>query len=479
MKQTRLRIAPGWYAVAGAICIAALVAGWDWRLKQAPHAGYRPEAAVVTAYCEDFPVFLRRLAETPAYAAVRAEAHRPLKEVELAVRLAAGVRPAPLRLEAWLGGQVLAARGEGRWGVCVRPGLFLRVAHGLNRLLSQESDAGGAFRFSCKDGRPPVYYAWRDGFLIASPWAAYVREAMAGPPHQLDPELSGAPEVLWLAWARPAPGALGIDPAGAVGLSGKVAIGLPEASGALLFSDAWEEPPLLMASAHRPKNLLALAAPLWSAVQSSGYAAPVKMLAGVAAAAWPQDALPAQWAGNVVECAFVLFDIDGGAGLPVPEAALALRRGEVAGEALEAHPLWPLALGAVPYAWGGHAGVIAPFWGEQWSLCLSKKGDFWLAASQEPLMARLLARGASGAPLDADVALLFNWTKAGAVLKELARRGADLGLIARPDHFDAPTPLLSLARALEGLGALRLTGRSHAGHLDFEGHLAVAPGRTQ
>src|SRR5690606_898799 len=57
------------------------------------------------------------------------------------------------------------------------------------------------------------------------------------------------------------------------------------------------------------------------------------------------------------------------------------------------HPRSPLLALTSPTEreWSGSRGVLAPVWGEAVTLCLAPRGDAWVAATTEPIMAQLMA----------------------------------------------------------------------------------------
>jgi hypothetical protein len=155
--------------------LLALIAAWavDAHLKGGDQAGYVPENVQWVAYSLRFGNVLGGVMRTPAFRNFNKQWPMPYNEACVYVRLTTGVRPTPIRWNTWLGKKGIVFGTEKGVGWCVRPGLLLRAADGLNRLFNTPA-APGVFRYG------PYFYSWRDGFLLFSTTQDIVKAAATG-----------------------------------------------------------------------------------------------------------------------------------------------------------------------------------------------------------------------------------------------------------------------------------------------------------
>lgn len=447
------RVARGWYALLAALLAYCVLSSIDQHFKRAPHAGFRPDGASCTAYTSDLPRAWSALERIPAAKAIQEELPYWTHQAELAVRLATGIRPEPERWRVWFGTQVLASVKDGQWGLCVHPGLLLRAAHGLNRLFSAASD-DGLYTYR------GLHYAWRDHFLVASPWPEYVRAALRAAPCA-DTGSETRPDGISLTWSAPYPGDALILPEES-GLRGHLALQTPHAKEALRLPNAWPGTPLITLSARN----LDIPRALWDRFSSTPAAVRLQQYAGPLLRAWSFPALPEAWDTALSELSFALYNIDLSENTPLPEMALALR---APSSAYTAHPLEAILANDHPiaYAWDTHPGQILPILGEKFSLCLAGGEGLWLTTTQEPLMARLLGH-LSLSPANASTATLrLDCAKTGDVIANLLRRAAALELLPGMDPRDLEHEWIPFTRAFSRLGHFTFDASSDGGKLLF------------
>jgi hypothetical protein len=244
----------------------------------------------------------------------------------------------------------------------------------------------------------------------------------------------------------------------------------------------WPQAPLLTVSASRPEDLLCLARFLFDGVERlEGVSLPVEQIEDSLRAAWKLDALDNEWDASVDETAFVLLDVDTSETTPVPEASLVLR---ARNPVVAPHPLKPLIPKghAIPYEWEGRAGLIAPWLGEKWSLCIAADGRDWIAATQERIMPTIMAAQRNGSAHHADLVVEVDWPRLAEVSENLVRTMAQNELLPRLDADDATEKVLPFMQAIASLGTMRLEGVAGKECLQLSGYLAKArppdsPGR--
>jgi hypothetical protein len=226
----------------------------------------------------------------------------------------------------------------------------------------------------------------------------------------------------------------------------------------LLDGSSWKDLASVLAAADTALN----AVPGWQRFHNA---------VATVAHCWALDALPPNWDQPVDECGLALMGIDAET-TPVPALALVLRCPR---PMRESHPLtaWGACTDTLPYEWAGRSGLIVPLLSEQFALCLAGYGNDWYAATQEPLMARLLGRLEPGEAVDADVAVRIDWRPIGGFAETLLRRAAEFDLIPRRGLNDVEYEFVPLARLVSQLGTLEVLGRADKGGIAFEGYLVM------
>jgi hypothetical protein len=469
-RLRRWRSAHPWAPLIGVLAGLGLLFWADARMKAAPFDGYCPDDAAWVAAAEDIASFYANVYQSDTGRVALEELKQPISDLELAIRKLTGVRPTPLRCWAWMGQRFLAASAPEGVGFAVHPGVLMRSVHVFRRVFSRTGVQDGLYAFG------PLFYAWRDGFLIVSASPEYVAASLRAVPSDLEAS-KGRDDVRILHRAKDLT-VLHLHNRDELPVSGSIAASLTHRTTPLTLADPWPEPPLCAVSVSRWKDIPVLAGFAWKCVQPllrDGDAADA--VAAVADAAdriltkWNVPALPEGWDRDVDECALAFCDADLDEMTPVPEAALVLR---TAGPTHGAHPLAPLFQDAepAPAEWNAQPGTRCPWLGEKLTACLCSYDRDWLFATNEPAMDRLAGHVREGGALEADAALRVNWRKAGKCVETVLRKAAEYELIPRMNANDVDQRWMPYIRTLSRLGTLRLEGNLQDGRLLFRGNLA-------
>lgn len=462
---------PAWLVFFSALALA-LAAGYvDQRLKAAPHPGFTPESVTWRLSAEDFPAFWAEAARTPEGKEIAAHAGRYMSELALRVRLAAGIRPTPERWRVWMGPALLAGAGEEGAGLCVRPGLVMRAAHGVNRLAGGRDGDGSLYRFGA------FHYAWRDGFLIVADSAAYVEASLAAPPYE---STLAEPRAATLTWTAAPSGSLTWNADSGWPFQGEIALPLAEGTTPLTLPGT---PPFALEEQAADAPVLAMA---WrDAAPAAAWASALAELTGLADAwreldpdwrahfltSWDLADATRDWPGTAGELGVLAYAPLWQDGLPAPRAAVMLRGG--AASASPPLRLWE-APSSIAYAWGPHEGWMRPYLGSALTACAAAAQGDWIMTTQEPLMARLLAarRGESRAAPDsagADAVLRVDLRKLAQALRAALLEAASRGWLPRMDARAAEHAYLPALEALGSLGRLEAEGHAHGTGTRFMG----------
>lgn len=452
------------------IALLAAMALFDAHLKSSLTEGYCPTGPRWIIASGNFGLFWKGIVRSDVMSQVRREAGRPFKEFELAVHRATGIRPTPLRWRIWMGNRFLAAGAEEGVGFCVRPGLLLRGVHLIRRFVFGARAEHGIYQFD------QFFYAWRKGFLVVAASPEYVAATLAAAQPPLEP--SQAPDEIRIHWLGKRQALLRVRGAEGIPVEGWLHAAVHRRSQPLTLADPWPETPLFSIAVSKWEDFQTLYTVLDEMVHGNRSWGFLTAFGETAWTRWGFGALPAGWERAVDQCAFALLNVDTSEVLPIPEAALVLRAKRIT---RTPHPLRPLipAIDAVPAEWQGQAGLIAPLLGEKLALCLARAGPDWFAASQEPVMARLLGMLRDSDEIDADLALRMDWRKLGAALEKLARQAHAMELIPSHGTHSLSEKLLPLARAGAGLGTLQVNGCMEGDRLYFDGFLALQGRRLQ
>ncbi len=471
MESTRhkRRLARGWYALLLAALLYVAATAADRHLKRAPHAGYLPPRMELTAYAPDLSHFWRQVQGLQTARVVSDALPRQVHHLELAVRKATGVRPTPARCRVWLGEQVLAGLRGGEWAVCFKPGLLMRGADALMRLVGAAAPEGAAYRYG------GLYYAWRDEFLIAASVPELVAEALAAP--EPAPRHDGVlQDAVRFAWRDGPRGWAVLRAATGLPVEGALAIKMPRRGGELRLAGVFGEEALVSVGAQHPGDIRRIAEALAAGRLETPARREAIAFCRRVWRAWALPSAPEQWDAALEECAVACTRVSMAGAAPVPELAAAFRTGAGA----DRHPLAWLTDGMhhFPYVWGERAGLIAPLWQGQLAACLTGEAPYWYAASREPAMDALLANLAREPAMRADLLLRARWEPVGLAAARLLQHAGALELVPGMGPRDVQDTLLPFTAALGQLGALELRARFTAEEVEFSGVLTRGAGEA-
>ncbi len=466
-SPAKRRIARGWWWLLAAFVGYLALGVVDQELKYPPHPGYVPAGAAWTAAAPDFPHAWRSALAAPWCGPIREKAFRQLHAAELAVREATGIRPTPARWRVWMGPNLWVGVKDGVWGLCVRPGLLMRAAHAVNRLFSHANNGDSVYVFG------DFHYAWRDGFLVASPSLQYVSEALVAPPCVIQ-GAETALDGVTVGWKGTVTGWALFRP-DSPQVQGACFVPVRTDGEGLELGCAWPDPPLFSIATQASLPFLT---PLWALIRDRVAEADVVACLPYLPDLWAAMAFPPVSLEVVQEAAIAFYLNDANPGWPVPEIAAALKTTDP--PPTGKHPLAPLfSEEGIPYAWGDRPGWILPLWGEPFAVCAAASGPYWLAASRESRMARIIAGPMRDIAPGRVAAVHADWMQISGAIQTLLRRGAALGLIPRRNARDAESELIPLARIPEKWGTLCIDFHDGGDELRFVGDIARTPEAAQ
>ncbi len=452
----------GWRALLATLVLLGCCAWLDTRIKaQAVTGGYCPDNASWVVVTQDFGTLWRRASQTTAVERLCEEWPRPLSSVELAIRKATGIRPTPARWRLWMGDRLLVAGSDHGSGLCVYPGILIRMGHWAHRATLRADGRDGIFAFG------DLHYAWRSGFLIASRSRDYVAACLDAQPPQL-PATDSRDEIRLL-WRGEQEGEFCVRPEDGFPIEGRMRTSITDRTTPLSLTDAWPEPPLFAVAATSTGDLGNLFAFLEQPFSDTAAWQEILRIAPVIRRQWGLEPLPEAWdEGMIGQCGFALLDVDASQWLPAPELALVLRGTQ---PAAGPHPLQPMfsRFHGVSYEWQGQPGRFEAVLGGGFSACLGHSGRDWIVTNNEPAMDALVGRLASGPATQADLTVRVRWEAVGAAAESLAGQMAALELLGRQNSRDVWLPM---ARGTSRIGVLELDGYAEEGWVRFHGFLA-------
>lgn len=459
-------------ALGGCVLLALvtgfLLAAWvDHSWKQPPHAGYIPADAAWAVVAPDLPEFWRLAEDTPWGRSFRETTAPRLDEARRTLRRAIGFHPTPMQWRAWMGPNLWAGSLDGAWGICVRPGFLMHARHALHRLRRGAENAESIYAAG------GVYYAWREGFLIVSASRQYVENALRAEPYSMTGPMT-AYDGITFCWKGAAPG---------WALFRTVS---PQVQGALL-SPAWVPSRGLELAGTWPGGALCSIAmqmppdsfaPLWAVLRGYPWAESLSEFQPFAARLLEHIHWPPAHSEGLREAAVALYLDDNHPAWPVPEIAAAFRTAAPPPEG--AHPLQVSdTLEAMPHAWGERSGWILPIWGEAFTLCTAASGPYWVAATRESCMARVIGSPPLESAPRRVAVVRADWAQISNAIQILLRRGAVWRVIPQYNARDAENEIMPLLRVLAQWGALRVDCYAAGNTLRFLGDLAIAGGAEE
>jgi hypothetical protein len=356
----------------------------------------------------------------------------------------------------------------------VRPGLLLRAAHAL----AGQPVAGEEKLFQYGG----LFYAWREGFVIFSPFAAYVHRCLAVEKNEiltLSDELD-IHTVYTLCYTKQGDQVL---------FNGSIQAtkdlpfeGVVLSTGAqtqtehppLTLSDAWPNRPLISMTFRRSRE--------WDNIVDRSFDGDFlpESLRG------PMLAVLDRWSGGGAlledrnfpegEYSLALTAVDTESFIPLPEMALIMRSDADTGGK---HPFGFLLDGeGMAYEWDGLAGQTRPWLGEKLTMALAGEGKLWYLSSRETLMPQILGRLEEGVPVQADMVLCMDWRKSSDLARSLLRQAGLAELIPHMNRFDVEDQLLPFATALSNLKQLSMLVREDDGFWEVEGYLSNSTGEN-
>jgi hypothetical protein len=425
----RRRIVKG-LALLAAVAALAVGVRIDATLKRPAGPGYVPENAQWVAAARDFPAFWAGLRASDSYERLSENWH-PLRDFELQTRFATGIRPTPARWRLWLGRAILAGGYGGEYGLCARPGVLLRVAHALHAPFGKAGD--GIYRFRS------LYYAWRDGFLIASHSEDYVRRCLEAPPRRINAPKTA--DELRIEWSKPLRARVDLRGADGIPVRGSVRGAATNRDAPLTLAGVAGPEALVQASGSRPSDVMAL----WDLFQ--------RALDGMPVGSEARRLLPEPGAASMPNPQ-----------APVDEAACAVLAPTQEGR-VRFETLWflkPGSAGAVGL--GAVEGAVT-----------AETGTGIVVAGSPELAERFAAQELpEAADVKADLSLRVNWEPAAAAAEQHIRQLAEAGAFPKRDPQEVEMDFVPPLRGLGALGTLTLTGRVEGQAILFEGHLAEA-----
>lgn len=456
-----------WLVLLSLPLALALLASWDLRLKSGPDTAILPAGCVWTIAAPDFPLFWARLAQSRPGLAFQDAFPMRVHAAELDVRLATGVRPTPGRWRAWMGSKFAAGYFEGAAGICVRPGLLLRTAGWFARVLGRSTEENGIFCYG------EYCYAWRDGLLIVSESAGFIRAALESAPVTA-PRLE--PAELEIAWPGEQGGKLRIRAEDGLPVSGSVPGTLTARTEGLTLTSTLPGTSLFSVATTKPSEAFQLFGAVWAAARpychsaAPGFTVLAERLSSHLERAWQWDRLGRAWDFPIAEFAFALTGISRESTLPVPVVAAVFRPVR---SGPGAHPLMPLLGGEAPllYEWNGAPGWARSMLGREWTLCLASMPKVWIAASQEREMRRITGDLIDGPAREADLVLRADWARAAPEVAALLSEAADYELLPEMNARDAAPWIDACKQFLGAAGVTTLDAWARGGRLEFRGWL--------
>ena len=494
-SHKRLRFVKRWWPILGVMVILVLLSVLDRTLKYGPHFGYCPADSSWTLRSPHVVRWWRSFEETDAGVVLHEDLPDYFSAIALSFRHATGIRPTPIRVEAWLGHQVLLGGQGGRWGVCVRPGILLHAGLWFHRsLLGGVEDAGIAkfYLGETASGAPTsFYYGWRDGFLVVSPWREYVRGSLDAPA-PMDDDLRTVDDGLTLAWLGPPSGTVSVRPEDGLPCRGRLGMAFATENSIRTIPEGLADSSLVFFAGVDGDVLKSLWKQFLPWFVSRDIEERAVAMREFIFERWGGGGSADEWVALCKDAMVALVDVEVSERLPVPEIAVVLPGGtnvssadgrvsvEGSGFDVREHPLQALLVdgGTIPYAWNTTEGAMMPLLGDKVSLSFAREGGYWLAASQERVMSTVLYHLDSTVRVRWGTSVGVNWEKVASLAVGLRRGGA--GPVWRDDAWTRGRGYSweALARTVQRLGVLRLSGHLEEGDTVFQGFVTRGAGES-
>ena len=438
-KRVRRRVLLA--AAAALFCFLTLALDQHYRHSELP--GFCPASATWFVGSADFPGFWSAWRQLPEVVAAREALAGPLGGAGIAFRKAFHV---PLTPACWnfLLGRRLMAAGDGQDVVlCFRPGLPLRVADRLRSGFGMFSRAPKRFG--------PLYYQWRDGFLLVSASETFLLVAQG---NGVTPSsLASLGQGMTLAWTQPVRGSLVCEP-DALHAWGRLDTKMTASRAPLRFADAWPVPPLVSLGAKKPGEVVRLVEQVCEPLEDGPLFQAISPAVETLTHAWTTTTSgELAWPNKEMTLALLAMQLDD-AGMPVPVlGALAEDTAKPSAAERFQNRYGPV----IPHGWDAYSGWILPWWGERFSICVAQDNTLWMASSQEPALAGM-AGHVSPVRSPGHIAFRMDCARLAPVLESLLGAAARDELLPRCSEEDVATFWAPYCRALGALKAFRLDG---------------------
>ena len=448
------------------MAILAAIAWLDARIKsQAPLRGYCPSTAEAVLYSADFGTFWGSALDTKPVQRIRAEWRGAGSGIELHLRKLTGIRPTPARWRLWMGERFLSAKTPSAFGVCTYPGLLMRGVSKLHGLVRDPIDASGVRAYG------DVYFAWRDGFLIASQDPDYVRAALESDPVEMKPDASPLAVVFE---SRVAPiVSLELMASDEFPIRGQIPSTVSARSAPMTLPSAWSTPPIAACSASAWHDIASLLTVADEALAHSAHWNDIRAAGSELMTTWNLSPPPATWQDERLDhCSLLLTGFDITSTVAYPELAFVVRSTLPAAGAHPLEGVLPAEIEGIPYEWGGYPGMLYPMTGSQWAPCLGHQGRDWLGTSRERVMRSLVANMDEGPPIDADFTIQVDWEQVASALQRILMNVEDLELFPEMNADEVRSNLVPIAKSIRHLGRTVILGTHVDGTNTLNGLLA-------
>lgn len=460
----------GWITIAAVFGLAAVLAAANARMQRTTDWGFYPADAQWVIAVEDFPLFWSAASNVPAMQAVKTNLPQWVHQAELSIRLATGIRPTPARWRAWLGPRLLISGRDGQWGGCLHPGILARGADLLNGLAGGGQNETGLRKFG------NWYYAWRNGFLLISKWPEYVQRTLEGTAVKVPatPETDSA--ILW--WQGDHAGHCILRVADGFPISGTLRSEFQPCEKPIIAPDSWPGKPLIAISGCNPGDMWKNGGDAMAFLAQYPEIVAFQRIYRLFYERWGLGKVWNELQNFHGGVSLAWTGLDTSETVPVPIGALLLAEN---GQPLTRHPGWSFMQASRPleFQWDDRPGWVAPVLGEKFSICLSDKDGWWVMATQESEMDRLMADLHPGFLPGADMALRVDWKAISDVALRLLHIAAELELIPEMNLRDVDTNLVPITTVMAQWGTLFVAGEARDDTIEFAGHLTRSEGSAQ
>jgi len=419
----------------------------------------------VIVYSTNFGLFWGQALNTEQVQRVRSDWHRAGSDVELSFRNLTGVRPTPSRWRLWMGQRFLASNSDYGYGVCTYPGLLMRSVSKIHAWVRDPVDSSGVRSYG------DLFYAWRDGFLIASLDSDYVRASLSSEPILMQTDVP--PEAVVIE-TRVAPiVSIEIRATDEFPITGRIASTVRPRSAPMTLPNAWRTPPMAACSATAWQDIASLLAIADEGLSRSDRWENIRSTGNELFSTWELSTPPLAWEDDRLDhCSLVLHDFDITSNVPYPELALIIRSTLPAAGTHPLETLLPSDIEAIPYEWGGFPGMLYPMVGAQWAPCLGHMGRDWIGASRERVMRAITEDLGDGSPVEADFTVQIDWQQVSNALGKMVMQVEDMELFPEMNRDEVRATMVPIARALRHLGRTEILGKNIDGTNVIKGRLA-------